>query len=233
MNRFRLPTPLALFLVLLFAALIVASPSANPTHADDGYEPDEQVVADIQAYARETRHGHDHVLRWMRVLITLGVVEGMSAAEAQGYADRGWQRWAPAVAELEELEAQDGYLPDGQLIVDVQGYARETRHGHDHMLRWMRVLHTFGALDDMTAAEAQGYADRGWTRWDPVAAELAAMEGSVSDPDAESEPQANRAPVVNNETQNYKWFVDEQNARAASSSARASTKSSPTPMATN
>ena len=35
-------------------------------------------------------------------------------------------------------------------------------HGFDHVMRWMRVLKTFGDLQDMTAAEAQDYADRGW-----------------------------------------------------------------------
>ena len=37
-------------------------------------------------------------------------------------------------------------------------YARETQHGHAHVLRWMRVLHTFDALSDMTSTEAQGFA---------------------------------------------------------------------------
>ena len=32
----------------------------------------------------------------------------------------------------------------------------------------------------MTAAEAQGYSDRGWQRWDPVAEELKKKEASDS-----------------------------------------------------
>ena len=47
------------------------------------------------------------------------------------------------------------------------------------MLRWMRVLKTFDELEDMTASEAQDYADRGWERWEPVAAELGEAGGSA------------------------------------------------------
>ena len=57
------------------------------------------------SYAQETNKGFDHVLRWMRVLTALGVVEDMTAAEAQGYADSGWERWDPVVEELDALEA--------------------------------------------------------------------------------------------------------------------------------
>ena len=99
----------------------------------------------------------------MRVLHTFGALEGMTAAEAQGYADNGWPRWVPVAEELDSLErrAQDDYEPDEQVVTAVRGYAAgDGTKGFDHVLRWMRVLHTFGALQDMTAAEAQGYADR-------------------------------------------------------------------------
>ena len=51
-----------------------------------------------------------------------------------------------------------------------------------HTDRWDRVLLALGAtvtttgLTPMTAAEAQGYADRGWTRWAEVAAALRQIE---------------------------------------------------------
>ena len=61
------------------------------------------MVEDVEDYAGETGHGFDHVLRWMRVLKTLGAIEDMSAAQAQEYADRySAERWDPVVAELEE-----------------------------------------------------------------------------------------------------------------------------------
>ncbi len=64
----------------------------------------------------------------------------------------------------------------------------EWSHQKAHTDRWDRALLAFGeTVDDatltpMTAAEAQGFADRGWERWVPVAAALREME--------------NRAPTV-------------------------------------
>ena len=70
---------------------------------------------------------------------------------------------------------------DPALVALVRGYAAETWKHPDHVKRWKRVLAAFG--DDnghtpMTAAEAQTYADRGWQRWVPVAAALAALEAA-------------------------------------------------------
>ena len=55
-------------------------------------------------------------------------------------------------------------------------------HAKDHTDRWDRALKAFGetvadaSLTAMTAAEAQGYADRGWTRWVEVAEALRQIE---------------------------------------------------------
>ena len=56
--------------------------------------------------------------------------------------------------------APAGYEPDPAVIADVWDYARETESGFDHVLRWMRALKTLGVVADMTAAEAQGYANQ-------------------------------------------------------------------------
>ncbi len=71
---------------------------------------------------------------------------------------------------------------DPALVAQVRGYAAETHQGQAHVDRWKRVLAAFG--DDngytaMTAAEAQAFADKGWQRWVPVAAALAALEAPV------------------------------------------------------
>ena len=84
------------------------------------------------------------------------------------------------------------------MIADVRSYAAETDNGFDHVLRWMRALKTFGAVADMTAAEAQGYADQGWERWDPVVEELEQLEAATP---------PNRAPVVNTQAANYARFT--------------------------
>ena len=172
----------ALFLVPFVASLAVAGTGA--AGAQDEYEPDPRVVAAVRVYAQQTDNGYDHVLRWMRVLKTFGAVEDMSAAEAQEHADQYWaKRWDPVVEELRKLEAgQDE--PDEQVVAAVRGYAGETGNGFDHVLRWMRVLKTFDAIEDMTAAEAQGYADTYTaSRWNPVVEELRKLEASAAAPD--------------------------------------------------
>ncbi len=90
--------------------------AATVTVADDddavGYTVAPQVVANVKLWVAETYHGAEHVNRWQRVLVAFGALDAagvsgspMSAAEAQGYADLGWQRWVPVVAELTALEA--------------------------------------------------------------------------------------------------------------------------------
>ena len=66
----------------------------------------------------------------------------------------------------------------------------------EHTGRWDRALLAFGetvadqTLTKMTAAEAQGYADNGWTRWVEVAKALKEIEGGGP------EETPNRAPTV-------------------------------------
>ena len=172
--------PLALFCVVALAGSLLAPVPASAQH--DGGAPDPQVVSAVWGYARETGKGYDHVLRWMRVLKTFGALTDMTAADAQDKAEQfTGARWNPVVAELTKLETQAGYQPDSQVVSAVRGYAKETGHGFDHVLRWMRVLKSFGALEDMSAADARGFADRGsgWERWVPVADELAELEGGA------------------------------------------------------
>ena len=171
---------LATLLLVLIAASAMIWAGTSPAGAQDGYEPDQDLIDDVWDYARETHNGFEHVLRWMRVLKTFGEVSDMTATEAQGYADQYTpERWNPVVEELEQLEADDGYQPDQQVVTDVWDYARETHNGFEHVLRWMRVLKTFGEVSDMTATEAQGYADQ-YTpeRWNPVVAELEKLEAA-------------------------------------------------------
>ena len=75
---------------------------------------DPALVAQVRGYAAETWKHPDHVKRWKQVLAAFGDDNGytaMTAAEAQTYADRGWQRWVPVVAALEALEAAPETLP--------------------------------------------------------------------------------------------------------------------------
>ncbi len=108
----------------------VEQPSADQQPADDvvseGYTVDAQVVADVKSWAAETHQGAEHVSRWQRVLVAFGALDAdgvsggaMSAAEAQGYADWGWQRWVRVVAELTALEAsqQDAVVTQRDAVV--------------------------------------------------------------------------------------------------------------------
>ena len=84
------------------------------------------------------------------------------------------------------------------LIANIQGWRDDPCCVSDkaHTDRWDRVLKAFGqpvsdgSLTAMSAAEAQTYADRGWTRWVAVAEALHEIEGGG--PPAAQEP----VPVV-------------------------------------
>ena len=119
----RLPG-LALRAAALMTVFAIALAAAGLAAAQESNEPDPQLIATVEGYAEETQNGFDHVWRWVRVLKTFGIVaiEDMSVAEAQGYADRGWERWVPVTA---ALQASDE--PDSQLIADIRGYARGNR----------------------------------------------------------------------------------------------------------
>ncbi len=104
--------------------------AATVAVADDdaGHTVDPQVVASVQSWMAETHHGAVHVNRWQRVLVAFGALDAdgvsggaMSAAEAQGYADRGSQRWVPVVAELAALEASRSGQPTPELSISAGG----------------------------------------------------------------------------------------------------------------
>ena len=81
--------------------------------------------------------------------------------------------------------------------------------------RWDRALLAFGqpvtdeTLTAMTAAEAQASADRGWTRWEEVAAALWEIEAADSAP-AEAAPPVEPDPHAGLIAQMYEWRNDPQ-----------------------
>ena len=110
---------------------------------------------------------------------TVGALSSLSAAVTDDDDPPAQQ------AEEQQVDPQVKYA---DLISDVRGYIDETwRPNAAHFERWKRVLVAF-AVDvpgfsgtAMTAAEAQGYADRGWARWDPVSEALAWLEAQPDD----------------------------------------------------
>ncbi len=110
-----------------------------------------------------------------------GAIEATLAAGA-GYTVGSAATASVAVSDNDDVVAN----PHAALIATVRGYAAEAGEGGEHVERWQRVLKALGEADaafaglsPMTAAEAQGYADKGWTRWVPVAAALTAGEGGA------------------------------------------------------
>ncbi|MCY4193052.1 MAG: hypothetical protein OXF04_01975 [bacterium] len=132
--------------------------------------------------------------RWNPVVAALAALEAARARQAQNQqADQAQQEEAPQSdqdqqsdeAPQDEVPAlEPAYTVPAQLIADVRSYAAETSNGDAHVERWNRVLVAFGETvteftgTPMAAAEAQTYADRGWTRWNPVVAALAALESA-------------------------------------------------------
>ena len=75
------------------------------------------------------------------------------------------------------------FVPDADLVTNVRSYVAETQGGAAHVNRWKQVLVALGVesypgISPMTSTEAQKYADKGWTRWTPVAAELKKAEAA-------------------------------------------------------
>ena len=88
----------------------------------------------------------------------------------------------------------DDESPYAAVLADAEKAVAETDKGEIHVDRWRRVLAALGVDNGhtpMPASEAQGYVDRGWTRWVPVAGALAEIEAA---PEPESEPVTQPEP---------------------------------------
>ena len=84
----------------------------------------------------------------------------------------------------------DDESPYAAVLADAEKAITETDKGEIHVDRWQRVLAALGVdngYTPMPASEAQGYVDRGWTRWVPVAVALAAIEEEAANPQPETE----------------------------------------------
>ena len=132
-----------------------------------------------------------HTDRWDRALLAFGETVSdtsltpMTAAEAKAFADTDWgERWVPVAAALKQIESAD----PASLIAKMYEWRNDPQwvSYKSHTDRWDRALLAFGetvtdtTLTAMTAAEAQGYADRGsaWSRWVEVAAALQELESA-------------------------------------------------------
>ena len=130
--------------------------------------------------------------RWEPVVAALTALESGAQQQPADEPEAVEQDEEPAATEEgEQSESESAGTssdpnPHAGLIADVRGYAGETENGDEHVRRWQRVLKALGetdaefaGLEPMTAAEAQTYADKGWARWEPVAAALTALESGA------------------------------------------------------
>ena len=100
---------------LLLSGVLVAV--SDTTSGQQGAEPTPQgkyadLIVKMKEWRNDPRYVDDkaHTDRWDRALLAFGetvadtTLSPMTATEAQGYADRGWNRWVEVAAALRELE---------------------------------------------------------------------------------------------------------------------------------
>ncbi len=149
----------------------------------------DEVQPDVENYVQETHNGDEHVARWQKVLDAFaGNVGGMSGVEARFmetlFSANRWEPVAEVIECLEEGRGKDDTY--AELIAKIYEWRYDSRYVSysSHTDRWDRILLAFGetvsdsTLEPMTAADAQGYANRGWTRWVEVAEALRDIEAS-------------------------------------------------------
>ena len=147
----------------------------------------DEVQSDVENYVLETYNGDAHVARWQRVLNAFaGNDGGMSGVEARFMATLfSANRWEPVAEGIECLEAARGKDNTyAELIAKMYEWRYDTRwvSYKSHTNRWDRALLAFGesvsdsSLEPMSAADAQVFADRGWSRWVEVAKALGEIE---------------------------------------------------------
>ena len=120
--------------------------------------------------------------------ITLTITDNDTCDSCGGEGDTG-------AVQQPDSSPQEKYA---DLIADMKEWRDDPccAHNKAHTDRWDKALLAFGepvadaTLTPMTATEAQGYADRGWTRWERVAEALAELEA------APQQDPANSAPTV-------------------------------------
>ena len=127
------------------------------------------------------------------VTATLAAGTGYTVSSSRGTA-------TVAVADNDDAAPANPYAA---LIAQMYEWRNDPQWAYQkaHTDRWDRALLAFGeavsdaSLTTMTAAEAQAFADRGWTRWVEVAAALQQIENSVAQPPA-PEPELDITAVA-------------------------------------
>ena len=144
-------------------------------------QPNSELIAQMREWRADPQWVwlKEHTDRWDRALLAFGetvsdgTLTAMTAAEAQGYADRGWERWVGVAEALRQLEAggatgnepaqedppaqpaqdpppQPAQDPPTPLHATLLGQMYDWREDpqwrmyHSHTSRWDRALLAFG-----------------------------------------------------------------------------------------
>ncbi len=154
-----------------------------------GFTESPITLTEAQGYANQFSS-----VRWDPVVTALTMLQ---TAQAQPQSEN--TEVVPRSENTDDTQQESSYTVPAQLIADVRGYAAETGNGEAHVHRWKRVMLAFGESvpgftgSPMTAAEAQSYADKGWTRWNPIVTVLTALQTPQT---TQSQPQSENTEVV-------------------------------------
>ena len=155
-------------------------------------DPQNNVQGSVDGHADTTwtfRHDAAEAMT-VTVTVTPEYVDGNGDTQRlAGLAGTATLDVAPA-GSTQDTDPQDtvgtAVCDTASLKSDIAGYIGEQADGTPHATRWKRVLSTLGDANGyttMTAAEAQTYADRGWSRWDPVVTALQCLEAAPAQPE--------------------------------------------------
>ena len=129
--------------------------------------------------------GSDGVEGWEQFTVALGTLPPYLVA-GNPTSQQIWIKDDGIGAGGGQMEHGSQPQPEADLITRMRNWRNDPQwvSFKEHTDRWDRALLALGetvpdpSLPPMTAAEAQGFVDQGWTRWVDVAAALAAKEAS-------------------------------------------------------
>ena len=147
-----------------------------PTHQDSDTDDETFTVALGSSLPRALTAGTPNS-------VGITITDDDESSQQQGSQAQESRQGSPGTESPTGAISQSPYA---SLIGQIQGWRNDPQSAGNkaHTDRWDRALLAFGqtvsdtTLTPMTAAEAQTYADRGWTRWVEVVKALNAIEAS-------------------------------------------------------
>ena len=160
-------------------------------YAGTASDPANNVQGSVEGHADTTWTFRHDAAEAMTVTVTVTPEYVDGNGDTQRLADlAGTATLDVAPAGTQDADPQDtvgtAVCDTGSLKSDIAGYIGEQADGTPHVTRWKQVLAALGDANGhtaMTAAEAQTYADRGWSRWDPVVTALTCLEAAAAQPE--------------------------------------------------